>query len=168
MAPGSARILTDSASNIIDASERALRLLGMTLAQLRALPPGGLSLEENRAESEAFEAEWRASGEGQIAGAGTIRLPEGRLLRIRFLITPRPDSTFEILFDEIDEPVQAPSRLFTTGSALAAWRAAERKLEALDPTSSEWAAANADVEHFRQEHQRLVTIAAERPGGASF
>jgi hypothetical protein len=163
MAHVSARIVVDSASNILDASEYAIDLLGMSLDELRSLPPGGLSVEQDRAASEAFEAEWRASGEGQVAGAGTIRVSGGQLMRIRFLIMPKPDGTFEIIFDRIEEPVTAPPRTFTVGSALAAWRAAERKLETLDPASAEWAVANADVQHVRDEYQRLVRLASAGP-----
>lgn len=44
----------------------------------------------------------------------------------------------------------------TVGSVLSAWRTAERRLAELDPDGPEWARAQAEIDHFRTEYQRLA------------
>ncbi len=157
-----ARILVKSDSTILEASDAALELLGLTLDQLRSLPPGGLSLEADLDASGEFQAAWRDNGGGAVVGAGTARLLDGRLLRVRYLITPYADDTFEVILEESDEPASAPARTYTVGAVLAAWRAAERRLEAIAPGSAEWAAVQAEIEYLRSEYQRVAHLHAER------
>jgi hypothetical protein len=152
-----ARILIAADQSIADATPEALRLLEMNFDQLRSLPPGGLSLERDRAESKDFESAWNDAGRNPVIGSGTIRLLDGRLIRIQYFIVPQLDGGFEIVFDVVDEPLDAPSRMYAVGDILAAWRAAERTLAQLDPESNEWAAAQAAIAHFRGEYRRLVT-----------
>jgi PAS domain-containing protein len=151
-----ARIIVDADSKIVEATDAALELLGITLDELRALPPGGLSLEEDRARSADFQAAWRESGGGEVVGAGTARLLDGRLIRVRYLITPQEDRTYEVILERSEESVARPPRTYTLGTVLSAWRAAERQLAALAQGSAEWTAVQAEVEHFRQEYQRLA------------
>jgi PAS domain S-box-containing protein len=158
-----ARILVQSDSTILDASDAALEILGLTIAELRALPPGGLSLEEDRAGSAEFEAAWNRAGRGTIVGAGTVRLLDGRLIRVRYSIRPLPDETFEVLLEPSEEAVTQPPRTYSVGAVLSAWRAAERKLEAIVPGSEEWAAVEAEVEYLRDEYQRVVRLEGSRP-----
>ena len=138
---------------------------------LRSLPPGSLSLEEDRVATDGFEAAWMESGRGEIVGSGSVRLLDGRLLRIRYLITPRPDGTFAVIIEEADEAVSDPPRMFTVGSVLSAWRAAERKLEKVIPGSEEWNASQAEIDYFRSEYRRVARGASdqadrhESPGG---
>jgi hypothetical protein len=152
-----ARILIAADQSIADATPEALRLLEMTFEQLRSLPPGGLSLERDREGSKEFESAWNDAGRSPVIGSGTIRLLDGRLIRIQYFIVPQPDGGFEIVFDVVDEPLDAPSRMYAVGDILAAWRAAERTLAQLDPESNEWVAAQAAIAHFRGEYRRLVT-----------
>lgn len=151
-----ARILVGADSTIIGATDAALEILGMSLDELRALPPGGLSLEEDKAGREGFEDAWQEAGRGAIVGAGTVRLLDGRLIRVRYLIDPSPDGTFEVILERSQEAIGEPPRAYTVGSVLSAWRTAERSLAALAPDSPEWAAAQAEIEHFRTEYQRLA------------
>lgn len=157
-----ARIIVDAESKIVDATDAALELLGLTLDELRALPPGGLALEEDKALTAAFQAAWRESGRGAIMGAGTARLLDGRLIRVRYLVTPQDDGTYEVILERSDEPVGEPPRTYTLGTVLSAWRAAERELAALAEGSSEWAAVQAEIEHFRQEYHRLARTKRDR------
>jgi hypothetical protein len=152
-----ARILIAADQSIADVTPEALRLLDMTFDQLRSLPPGGLSLERDREGSKDFESAWNDAGRNPVIGSGTIRLLDGRLIRIQYFIVPQLDGGFEIVFDVVDEPLDAPSRMYAVGDILAAWRAAERTLAELDPESEEWAAAQAAIAHFRGEYRRLVT-----------
>jgi hypothetical protein len=151
-----ARIVVGADSAVTEATDAALEILGLTLAELRALPPGGLSLEEDRAGSAEFAAAWAETGRDAILGAGTIRLLDGRLIRVRYLISPQPDGTYEIVIERSDEPIAEPPRAYTLGTVLSAWRAAERRLDAVAPDSPEWVAAQAEIEHFRIEYQRLA------------
>ena len=152
-----ARILIAADMTITEATPEALRILDMTFDQLRALPPGGLSLERDHEASKGFEAAWNEAGRNPVIGSGTIRLLDGRLVRIQYFIVPQSDGGFEIVFDGVTESVDAPSRMYAVGDILAAWRAAERTLTELDPDSVEWAAAQASIAHFRDEYRRLVT-----------
>jgi PAS domain-containing protein len=151
-----ARILVVADSKIIEATDAALEILGLSLEELRALPPGGLSLEEDRVGREGFRDAWQDGGQGAIVGAGTIRLLDGRLIRVRYLIDPQPDGTFEIIIERSQESVAEPPRAYTVGAVLSAWRTAERRLAELGQDSPEWAAAQAEIDHFRTEYQRLA------------
>jgi hypothetical protein len=164
MVRADARILVGSDSTILEATDEALRLLGLTLDQLKSLPPGGLALEEDRDASAGFESAWTESGRGAILGAGTARLLDGRLIRVRYLITPQPDGIFEIILEQSEEAVAEPPRTYTVGGVLSAWRSAERKLEALEPGTREWAAASAEVDYFRDEYQRVAQRQSEQSG----
>jgi hypothetical protein len=156
-----ARIVVAGDSTILDATDAALELLNLTFDQLRSLPPGSLSLEADRAATEGFQEAWDGAGRGKIVGSGSIKLLDGQLLRIRYLITPQPDGAFEIVVERAEEPVSQPARMYTVGGALSAWRAAERKLEKVVPGSEEWQAAQAEIDYFRAEYQRV----AREPSG---
>lgn len=162
-----ARILVSADSTIIEATDAALEILGLTLAELRALPPGGLSLEQDRAGSAEFATAWEATGRGPILGAGTARLLDGRLIRVRYLVTPQADGSYEIILERSDESVAEPPRAYTLGAVLSRWRAAERELAALEPESREWTAVQAEIEHFRTEYQRLARGERERLDAAT-
>ena len=157
-----ARISVGSDSTVLGATAGALELLEMSLAQLQALPPGGLSLEADVAASAGFEEEWRRTGEQRIFGAGTVRLLDGRLLRIQYAIDPLPDGTFEIVLERSQEDVSAPARTFTAGHVLSSWRAAERRLAEIPPETPEWALAKRELDHFRDEFRRVTERPAER------
>jgi hypothetical protein len=157
-----ARIVVTGDSKILEATDAALELLDLTFDQLRALPPGSLSLEADRAATAGFEAAWDGSGRGEIVGSGSVKLLDGRLLRIRYLITPLPDGIFEIIIERADESVSEPPRMYTVGSALSAWRAAERKLEKVAPGSDEWTAVQSEIAYFRAEYQRVARGASAR------
>ena len=115
-----AQILVGADSTIIEATDAALEILGMSLAELRAMPPGALSLEEDKAGREGFEDAWQEAGRGAIVGAGTVRLLDGRLIRVRYLIDPRPDGTFEVILERSQEAIGEPPRAYTVGSVLSA------------------------------------------------
>lgn len=151
-----ARILVGADSTIIEATDAALEIVGLTLEELRALPPGGLSVEQDRSGSAEFEAAWAETGRGPILGAGTIRLLDGRLIRVRYLITPQTDGTYEVILERSEEAVTEPARAYTLGTVLSKWRAAERELGELLTGSPEWTAVQAEIDYFRTEYQRLA------------
>ena len=153
---GRREILVGEDSRVLTASQGALDLLGLTLDELRQLPRGSLSLDEDRDAAVGFDEAWRAHGREPILGAGTIRLPGGRLVRVRYLVTPQSDGTYEIILEPTAEPVSRPPRMYTIGDVLSAWRAAERQLAVLTETESEWSSVQDEIAYFRAEYQRLV------------
>ena len=139
-----------------DATPDALDLLGVTLPELRSLPPGAFSPDPPDPDADvAFRNEWEAQGRPDIMGEGTLRRPDGRMIRVRFVITERSDGTFLAVLEPVSAPVDAPPRTFTAGDVLAAWRAAERRLTELVEGSHEWAGVNAEIEAFRRQYQEL-------------
>ena len=126
---------------IDEASDAALTLLGVTIEQLRELPPGSFSPESRDEEAEeAFRQEWEASGRHDIAGLGTLRLLDGQQIRVRFAITPISRGRFLVILEKIAGQVSAPPQLYTGDEVIARWRPEERRLETLDPDDAEAAA----------------------------
>jgi PAS domain-containing protein len=120
------------------ATLEALDLLGVTLAELRALPPGAFSPDPPDPDNDAaFRAEWEASGRPDIGGQATIQRPNGSQARVRFAITPTGEDRFLAVLEEIAASTTAPTLLYTGGEVMARWRAAERHLDALIPGSDE-------------------------------
>jgi hypothetical protein len=55
---------------------------------------------------------------------------------------------------------EAPPSVFTLGSVLRQWRAAERDLAELMPGSAEWARTLAEIELLRGKYQELFKSVA--------
>jgi hypothetical protein len=149
--------LTIRADGRVDAATlEALELLGVTLAELRQMPPGAFSPDPPDPEAdEAFRAEWESQGRPDIAGQATIQRPNGTKTRVRFAITPSGDDRFVAVLEEMPGRVDAPSLVYTGGEVLARWRAAERQLDTLLPGTEEAAAIEAEIEHLRGLYQGL-------------
>jgi PAS domain S-box-containing protein len=155
---GEATILVDRDGHYIDASPSALALLGVSLEELRSLPPGSISAEQiDEAEREARRAAFVESGVSSAVGATTIQRPDGRRLHVRFFVDAQPDGRFLARLRPTEEEPDQPTKVYTVGQVLAAWRAAERRLESLSPDTAEWAAAQAEIERFRVEYRRLAS-----------
>ena len=150
-----ARILLTASGGILSATPAALDLLGLTLDELKALPPGSMTLDQDRVDSAAFGDAWEGSGRAPIIGSATAQLTSGRRIRLRYLIRVQDDGTLEAFLESSPESIAKPSRMYTVGSVLSAWRAAERHLEELAVDSPEWAIAHSESEHFRSEYRRL-------------
>ena len=139
-----------------DANDEALALLRVTLAELRALPAGALSVDPpDPAASQAFREQWEREGEPDIGGEGSLRRPDGSIIRVKFGITPLDDGRFLAIMEEIPAATQAPPVLYTAGQVLAEWRAAERRLAAIVEGSPEWQAVSEEIEVFRRRYQAL-------------
>ena len=141
---------------IADASPAALGLLGMTLAQLRVLPPGALSAEPADPEADAaFREDWESQGSPDIGGHATLRRFDGSTIRVKFGITPTEDGRLLALIEPVaEDPKQAPT-VYTAGQVLAEWRAAERRMVEIPPETAEWHAAQSELEAFRTRYQDL-------------
>lgn len=138
------------------ASADALALLGVTLPELRSLPRGAFSPEPpDPAADEAFRAEWEAQGRPQVGGRATLQRPDGSKVRVRFAITSSGDGRLLAVLEPVDEPLDAPRTIYTAGDVLSAWRAAERRLQALVEGGGEWAAVTAEIEELRGRYQQL-------------
>jgi PAS domain-containing protein len=139
-----------------DANVEALAFLRVTLAELRALPPGAFSAEpRDPAAGEAFREQWQREGSPDIGGEGTLRRLDGSSVRVKFGITPLEDGRFLAIMEEVDAKLDAPPVLYTAGQALAEWRAAERRLAAIVEGSAEWQAVSQEIEEFRRRYHAL-------------
>ena len=158
-------ILLNSDGTYADASPDALDILGVTREQLLAMPPGAFAAKPPDPEADAaFRATWEKSGAPDIAGEATIRRPDGDERRVKFLIRRRDDGRFVAAIEPVDGRVEAPPKVFTAGEVLAAWRAAERRLETVVEQSPEWTSIRADIESFRQQYQTLFQTSRSRAG----
>lgn len=137
-----------------DANAAALAVLGLTIEQLRALPPRALSTTPVE-EADSLRAEWERSGATSALGETTLLRPDGTRLRATFRVMPAADGRFRATFEPVSTPVDQPTELYTVGRVLAAWRAAERKLAEVTPDSDEGRALQARIGQLRADHRRL-------------
>ena len=128
-------MLLEADGRAVDASPAALELLGVTLEQLQAMPPGAFSPKApDPAEAAAFRSAWEASGSPGLFGESTIVRADGTQARVRFAITP------------------ASRRQVHRGPAAGAL---QNVACALEPGSAEHVAAEAEIDAFRERYQRL-------------
>jgi len=161
--PSDATVVLDPTGKIVEANREALGLFGVTLAELREAPPGSFAAEPQSPEdAERFRETWEAQGSPDIVGTSTLRRRDGTEVRVGFGITPRDDGTFLAVMRPIPGDRAAPARVFTAGDVLAQWRAAERRLDAIDPASPEWADVHAEIEWFRREYQAMYEARRDR------
>ena len=122
----SAVIVASADGRYLDADDGALRLLGMTLDQLRRFSVGDFS----GALAPRVRTVWRRcarTGRAVPLGEATLHLPDGGEVRVRYRRIERLPSGdvrlwLEAALDPCDDPVAArPAEL------LAEWRAAERE-----------------------------------------
>lgn len=152
-----ATIVLDSDGSYIDATPPALSLLGVTLDELRALPPGSLAADQmDEAERAALRSAFEQAGATTAVGATTLRRPDGKSIRVDFLIDRQPDGTFMAQIKPSAARIATSTVFVSAGEVLAAWRATERKLETLPADSHEAKSAEAEIRFFRSEYQRLA------------
>lgn len=139
-----------------EASPAALELLGLTLEQLRALPPGALSAEPMDPDTRAaFLEQWEGQGSPDIGGEATMQRLDGTCIRVKFGVTPIEDGRFLALIEPVAGPTEQPRTVYTAGQVLAEWRAAERRMVEIPPASAEWHHAQAQIEIFQKRYQEL-------------
>jgi PAS domain S-box-containing protein len=159
------RLILTADGTVEDASPAALRLLGVTLEELRTAAPGTFSTEPPDPEADAaFREAWTGVGSGPIAGRATLKRKDGSLRRVRYVIAPRSDGSFAAVLEPIDERVDARSTAVVVGDVLAAWRAAERRLEEVVPDSSEWQHLQTEIRALRDRYQDLFAARRAEPG----
>jgi PAS domain S-box-containing protein len=154
--PDRPTIIVTADGTYTDANPAALDLLGVTLDELRASPPGRFSAEPSDPDAEAaFRDQWEASGRPDLGGAGRLRRADGSTAWVKFAIREVDDGSFVVLLTPVPDRPQQPSVLYTVGDVLAEWRAAERRLEALAEDAPERHSILADIEEFREQYQVL-------------
>jgi PAS domain-containing protein len=151
----------DAEGQITGANEAAVKLLGLELEALRALPPGSLAAERTDPEEQAALLEqWQAAGGDALAGFTTIRRGDGARLRIAFAIAAEPDGSYVATLNPAPGANAAETVVYTVGEVLGRWRAAERRLQALAAESHEYGDVRAEVESLRTQYQRLFEARA--------
>ena len=146
-----------------DASPAALELLGLTLEQLRALPPGALSPDPRIRQHKPPSA---SNGKARARPTSVVRARYGgwtaTSVRVKFGITAIEDGRFLAMLEPVAGPTQQPPTLYTAGQVLAEWRAAERRMITIPPDTAEWHDTQAQIEDtqaqidtFRQRYQEL-------------
>lgn len=138
-----------------DANQAALELLGVSLEQLRDLPPGAFSARRDPDERAAFRREWEREGEPDLSGEATLRRLDGSELRVRFGVTPLEEGRYLAILEPITGNTDDPPAIYTAGQVLAHWRAAERRLAEVPEGSAEWRSVNHEIERFRKRYHEL-------------
>lgn len=152
--PDEAAVILGPDGHFEDASPRALELLGLSLEQLRGLSPRALMAMAGD-ESEALSETWKAPGPKAAGGEATVVRPDGRALRIRFLLTTIETGKYKVSLMPLSAPPSEGFVVYTLPEVLAAWRAAERRLAEATPGSPEWQELQAEIDAFRRRYQSL-------------
>jgi PAS domain-containing protein len=157
-----ATLLINADGTYADGNAAALEILGVTQEELRRLPAQALSMESDRALAEDLRLSWGEDGSQPLVGQGTVKRPDGGLVRVKFLLVPRRDGHFVAILRPSGDATDLPASLFTTGQILSTWRAAERRLEAVAAGSAEWRAIQIEIDAFREQYQRLFAAETGR------
>jgi PAS domain-containing protein len=154
---GEAVLSLDATGRYIGANKPALQLLGVTLAELRASSPDRFAIRpSNEAEQAALRAEWESAGSRPLVGTAGIKRADGTPIRVSYAIETL-DSGFRARLWQIEGAPEAPPSVFSVGSVLREWRAAERTLAELMPGTPEWRRTLADIELLRDRYHEVFT-----------
>ena len=153
--PAEAVINIDAMGRYVGANKPALQLLGVTLAELRASSPDRFAIRpSDDAEQAALRAEWESGGSRPLVGTAGIKRADGTPIRVSYAIE-NLDSGFRARLWQIEGAPEAPPSVFTVGSVLRQWRAAERTLAELKPDTPEWRRTLDDIELLRGKYHEL-------------
>jgi len=148
-------ISLDATGRYVGANGPALQLFGVTLAELRASPPDRFAIRPpNDSEQAALRAEWESAGLRPLVGTAGLKRADGTTIRISYAIeTAR--SGFRARLWQVEGSPEAPPSVFSVGSVLREWRAAERDLAQLMPGTPEWARMLSEIELLRDRYHEL-------------
>ncbi len=153
-----ATMIVEPDGMVADANQRALDMLGVTLDQLRSLPPGSFNPEPPDPAADAqFRESWEAQRSPDLVGESTIKLLDGTRKRVKFAIAPTDDGRFRVILEPTSGSVEQDAKVYTAGQVLGEWRAAERRLSDLAEGSPEAAAVRAEIERFRSRYQAFFS-----------
>jgi PAS domain-containing protein len=148
-------ISIDATGRYIGANKPALHLLGVTLDELRASPPDRFAIQPaNHSEQAALRAEWESAGSRPLVGTTGLKRADGTTIRVTYAIETA-DSGFRARMWQVEGSPEAPASVFSVGSVLREWRAAERDLAELKPGTPEWARQLSEIELLRDRYQEL-------------
>lgn len=148
-------ISLDAAGRYIAANRPALQLFGVTLAQLRASSPDRFAIQPTSdSEQAALRAEWESAGSRPMVGTTGLKRADGTTIRISYAIE-RVRSGFRARLWQVEGSPEAPRSVFTVGSVLREWRAAERNLAELVAGTPEWTRTLGEIELLRGRYQEL-------------
>lgn len=151
MSPGSNEVATFRISadgRYVDGDDAALRLLGVTLDELRAKRVGDFTTPEQR---DVIRANWHLivkSPGAPVVRASTVIRPDGSTV-LAHLLTPQvaPDGTFVVRGYAVDQEGSAQTE--TLAEILHRWRSAERACAASEPGSPTRMEAELEAESLR-------------------
>lgn len=165
-----ATVILDREGRYLDADDLALELLGVaSVEEFRSMSPAVFAaVPPDPEEQEAWRKAYFASRAEGVLAEGALRRTDGELVRIRTAILEEPDGRFRALFYPVERPTtNLIPKVYRIGDVLAEWRAAERELAEVDPTSDEGIALAAEVAVLRSQYQELVRRAGDRAAGPS-
>jgi PAS domain S-box-containing protein len=163
---GTGVAILDAGGFFVDADEAALAILGRGHDEVVGHHATEFMVQPPTAhEREALDAEWQLAGSPDVEGAASLRRADGSVVRVRFLITPRAEGGSTAIIEPLEQTVVTATTIRTVGDVLTNWRAAERRLEVLDPGSDEADAINAEVEALRVLYHELVDERRGRGAG---
>lgn len=154
----SATIILDHDGRYLDADEAALELLGVaTVDELRATPPDRFAaVPPDPEEQEAWRKAYFSSRAEGVLAEGAYRRADGELVRVRTAILEEEDGRFRALFYPLERPTtDLSAKVYRISDVLAEWRAAERRLVALEPGSEEEERVRSDIELLREQYQQM-------------
>ena len=131
------RLVADREGRYLDADDSALELLGVTLDELRSMRVGDFSGPHR----EMAATVWRrlaATGQDMSSGEGTLFLPSGSQVRVRYKrIAVLPGGAYELDMEPLEGAVAGeaqdaarPPISDRPSTILREWRVAEREMAA--------------------------------------
>ena len=153
--PAEAVISLDASGRYLGANKPALELLGVSLTELRGSSPDRFAMSPtNPAEQAAFRAEWESGGSRPLVGTAGLKRADGTTIRVSYAIeTVR--SGFRARLRRVEGSPEAPPSVYTVGSVLREWRAAERNLTELVPGTPEWRRKLREIELLRERYHEV-------------
>jgi PAS domain S-box-containing protein len=157
-------ITIDAAGQYLDANPAALRLLGVSLAELRTSAPDRFAVRPTTdADQAALRAQWETGGTQPLIGTAGLRRADGTTIRISYAIEAA-EGGYRARMWQVSGAPEAPSSVFTVGDVLREWRVAERVLAELPPGTPEWARTRSEIDLLRGRYQELFR-AVRPPAG---
>ena len=145
----------DANGRYLRANRPALRLLGVTLEELRSSPPDRFAIRpSNESEQSALRTEWESDGSRPLIGTAGLKRADGSTIRVSYAIEAH-QSGFRARLRQVEGSPEAPPSIFTVGGVLRQWRAAERELAELVPGSPEHARTLSEIEMLRDRYHEL-------------
>jgi PAS domain-containing protein len=161
--PSEAVVELDMAERCVDANAAALDILGVSLDELRAAPPGQFAVQPViPGEQRSLRAQWAEGGEELVVGTAGVRRGDGAIIRVAYALEKTPGGLRARLW-QVEGSPESPTSVFTVGDVLREWRAAERELTELVPGSRDWARTLGEIELLRDRYQELFKAAEPLP-----